>query len=54
MKHLIIALMCTLVVSMTDIDQPYERLMIRQHHQQIDTPELNTDDVSLFIKHVQD
>ncbi|MGF1700908.1 hypothetical protein L4D09_11380 [Photobacterium makurazakiensis] len=53
MKHLIIALMCTLVVSMTDIDQPYERLMIRQHHQQADAPALIKDDVSQFIKQVQ-
>lgn len=54
MKYLAIVLLCTLVVSMTDIHQPYERLMIRTGQMQVDALASNSDDLSLFVKQKHD
>jgi hypothetical protein len=54
MKYLAIALLCTLVVSMTDIHQPYERLMIRTGQMQVDTLASSSGDLSLFVKKEHD
>jgi hypothetical protein len=54
MKYLAIALLCTLVVSMTDIHQPYERLMIRTDQMQVDTLASSSGDLSLFVKQEHD
>ncbi|MGF1790528.1 hypothetical protein L4D21_07970 [Photobacterium profundum] len=54
MKYLVIALLCALVVSMTDIHQPYERLIIRTDQMQVDTLASSSGDLSLFVKQEHD